>query len=83
MVSFPHHVKGYDPKSGKVLWQCNGLSQIVSSTVVIKDGIAVAIAIGAITLERPAGEEFDSSTFELCEDIAALLGPGTRDAGPR
>lgn len=31
--------------------------------------------IGAITLERVAGQQFDAATFELCEDIAALLGP--------
>ena len=46
VVSFPYHVKGFDPKSGKVLWKCDGLSQIVSASVVIKDGIAVAIADG-------------------------------------
>ncbi len=48
------------------------------------DGIGAALTvplahdgkiIGAITLERAAGAEFDSTSFELCEDIAALLGP--------
>jgi multidrug resistance efflux pump len=31
--------------------------------------------IGAITLERPAGEPFDARTIELCEQAAALIGP--------
>jgi len=52
--------------------------------LVQQDGIGAALTvplahdgkiIGAITLERAAGAEFDSTSFELCEDIAALLGP--------
>ena len=31
--------------------------------------------LGAITLEKPAGEEFDQRTIELCEHIALLVGP--------
>jgi hypothetical protein len=32
-------------------------------------------AIGAITLERPAGQEFDAATVELCDAIATVVGP--------
>jgi hypothetical protein len=31
--------------------------------------------LGAITLERPDGEHFDSQTVELCEHAASLVGP--------
>jgi RND family efflux transporter MFP subunit len=31
--------------------------------------------LGALVLERPAGEEFDSRTVELCEHAALLVGP--------
>jgi multidrug resistance efflux pump len=31
--------------------------------------------IGAITLERPPGETFDARTVQLCEHVAALIGP--------
>jgi multidrug resistance efflux pump len=31
--------------------------------------------LGAITLERPSGEPFDSRTLQLCEHVAALVGP--------
>lgn len=31
--------------------------------------------IGALTLERPAGQEFDSETIELCERITSMVGP--------
>jgi RND family efflux transporter MFP subunit len=31
--------------------------------------------LGAMTLERPAGQAFDSTTIKLCEHAASLLGP--------
>ena len=31
--------------------------------------------LGALTLERPVGEEFDNRTIELCEQAALLVGP--------
>src|SRR6185436_11833787 len=31
--------------------------------------------LGAIVLERPVGETFDSRTVELCEQAALLVGP--------
>ncbi len=43
VVSFPHHVKGYDPKTGKEIWQCDGLGDLVYTSVVIGDGVIVAM----------------------------------------
>lgn len=31
--------------------------------------------LGAMTLERPIGDTFDAETVQLCEHVAALLGP--------
>jgi HlyD family secretion protein/GAF domain-containing protein len=31
--------------------------------------------VGALTLERPAGREFDQPSLELCEAVAAVCGP--------
>ena len=33
------------------------------------------IVLGALTLERPPGQVFERQTVELCETIAALIGP--------
>ncbi len=43
LVSYPHHVKAYDPATGKVLWQCDGLGHLVYTSVVVGDGRAVAM----------------------------------------
>lgn len=56
VVGYPSHVKGYDPKSGKVLWTCDGLSQLVYADVVVADGVGIA------TGEDEAG---DSVGFRL------------------
>ena len=42
VVGYPRHVKGYDPASGKVLWTCEGLSDLVYADVVVGDGVGVA-----------------------------------------
>lgn len=31
--------------------------------------------IGGLTLERPAGEDFDAESVELCERVASMVGP--------
>jgi len=43
LVSYPHHVKGYDPETGEVLWQCDGLGNLVYTSVLVGDGLAVAM----------------------------------------
>ena len=41
-------------------------------TVPLAEGRRV---LGALTLEKPEGENFDAATVQLCEHVAALLGP--------
>jgi outer membrane protein assembly factor BamB len=44
LVSYPHHVNAYDPRSGKILWQRGGLGRLVYTSCVIGDGQAVAMS---------------------------------------
>ncbi len=45
ILSAPEKVKGFDPKTGKELWVCNGLGKLVyTSPLCSKDGIVVAMA---------------------------------------
>ncbi|HSE05881.1 MAG TPA: HlyD family efflux transporter periplasmic adaptor subunit, partial [Methylomirabilota bacterium] len=43
-----------------------------SCTVLLAEGKQF---VGALTLERPAGQPFDPATVELCEALAAVAGP--------
>jgi outer membrane protein assembly factor BamB len=45
ILSVPHKVKGFDPKSGKELWSCDGLGPLVyTSPVISADGVVVAMS---------------------------------------
>ena len=43
LLSYPYHVKAYDPDTGKVLWYLRGLGDLVYTSVVVGDGVAVAM----------------------------------------
>lgn len=43
IVSYPHHVKAYNPKDGKVIWHCEGLSDLVYTSPLIGDEVCVAM----------------------------------------
>jgi outer membrane protein assembly factor BamB len=45
ILSVPHKVKGFDPKTGTELWHCDGLGPLVyASPVCSEDGIVVALS---------------------------------------
>lgn len=43
LVSLPHHVQAYDPADGKILWSCDGLGDLVYTSVLVGDGVGVAM----------------------------------------
>jgi outer membrane protein assembly factor BamB len=61
ILSVPKKVKGFDPKSGKELWSCDGLTDLVyTSPVVSTDGIVVAMSgFGGSALAVRAGGSGD------------------------
>lgn len=44
LVSLPHHVQAYDPRDGKILWRCDGLGDLVYTSVLVRDGMGVAMS---------------------------------------
>jgi len=40
----PHKLKGFDPKTGKELWFCDGLTQLVYTSALVGDGVAVSMS---------------------------------------
>lgn len=43
IVSFPRHVHAYDPNTGKIVWTCDGLGDLVYTSPLVSDGIGVAM----------------------------------------
>jgi outer membrane protein assembly factor BamB len=44
ILSVPNKLKGFDPKTGKELWSCSGLTALVYTSPLYADGIAVAMS---------------------------------------
>lgn len=43
LISLPHHVQAYDPDDGRILWSCGGLGDLVYTSVMLGDGVGVAL----------------------------------------
>lgn len=61
ILSVPKKVKGFDPMTGKELWSCDGLTDLVyTSTVVSSDGIVIAMSgYGGAAIAVKAGGKGD------------------------
>lgn len=44
ILSVPFKLKGFDPKTGKELWSCSGLTRLAYTSPLYGDGIAVAMS---------------------------------------
>jgi outer membrane protein assembly factor BamB len=44
LLGVPNKLKGFDPKNGKELWSCDGLTALVYTSPLFADGIAVAMS---------------------------------------
>jgi outer membrane protein assembly factor BamB len=44
VLSVPQKLKGFDPKSGKELWSCDGLGKLVYTSPVCADGVIVSMS---------------------------------------
>jgi outer membrane protein assembly factor BamB len=44
LLSVPRKLKGFDPKSGKELWSCDGLTDLVYTSPLYGNGVAVAMS---------------------------------------
>jgi outer membrane protein assembly factor BamB len=67
ILSVPKKLKAFDPKSGKELWHCDGLTELVyTSPVVSPDGIVVAMSgFGGSALAVRAGGHGDVTKDRL------------------
>jgi outer membrane protein assembly factor BamB len=68
ILTVPHKVKGFDPKTGTELWHCNGLGPLVyTSPVVSDDGVVLAMSgfHGAALAVRAGGRGDVTKTHRL------------------
>ena len=44
ILGMPHKLKGFDPKTGDELWSCDGLTELVYTSALYGEGVAVAMS---------------------------------------
>lgn len=44
LMSFPNRLTAYDPKTGEVLWWCDGLGRLVYTTPLVANDVAIAMS---------------------------------------
>lgn len=44
LIGQPHALVGYDPAKGTELWRCRGLTDLVYSTTIVSEGVAVSMS---------------------------------------
>ena len=57
VMSFPNLLVGFDPKTGKQLWACEGLNPLIYSSPLYADGLVVAMGgfLGSTIGVKPGG----------------------------
>jgi outer membrane protein assembly factor BamB len=85
VVSWPHRVTAFDPASGKALWTCEGLGDLVYPSPLYSDGIVVAMGgFGGPSLAVKAGGSGDvTSTHRLWQfpKSRQMIGSGVVSGG--
>lgn len=44
LVGMPRHLNAYDPETGKIVWTCDGLGDLVYTSPMISEGVAIAMS---------------------------------------
>lgn len=85
IVSWPRRVSAFDPSSGKVLWTCEGLGDLVYPSPLYSDGIVVAMGgFGGPSLAvRAGGSGNVTSTHRLWQlpKSRQMIGSGVITGG--
>ncbi len=79
IMSFPRHLRAFDPKSGKELWNCDGLNPLVYTSPIAADGIVVAMGgySGNSIACRTGGSGDVTESHRLWQTIRTKVGIGS------
>lgn len=67
VMSFPKRVAAFDPLTGKELWTCSGLNELVYTSPIYADGVVVCMGgyMGSSLAVRPGGRGDVTATHRL------------------
>ncbi len=79
VMSFPNEIKAFDPKTGRELWNCDGLNPLVYTSPIAGDGVVVAMGgyKGNSVAVKLGGNGNVTRTHRLWQKIRANGGIGS------
>lgn len=79
LMSFPRHLRAFDPKTGKELWNCDGLNPLVYISPIAADGIVVAMGgySGNTIACRTGGSGDVTASHRLWQSVRTKTGIGS------
>lgn len=71
IMSYPQLVCAYDPKTGKELWRCDGLNELIYTSPIAGEGVAVAMGgfSGTTIAIKPGGKGDVTGTHRLWQSV--------------
>lgn len=83
--TFPQLIRAFDPRTGRALWQCDGLNELVYSSPVAGEGVLVAMGgyLGTSLAVRTGGHGDVTGTHRLWQSVRTKnrLGSGVIAGG--
>lgn len=79
VMAFPRFVRGFDPKTGKELWSCDGLNPLIYTSPMAGDGIVVAMGgyFGNSVAVKTGGKGDVTESHRLWQTVRGKGGIGT------
>lgn len=79
IMSFPQQIRAYDPKSGRELWHCVGLNELIYATPLAADGVVVGMGgyYGNSIAVKPGGQGDVTATHRLWQSEHTKTGIGS------
>ena len=67
VMTWPHAVKAYNPRTGELLWTCQGLTRLVYTSPVVSPEVVIAMSgfHGSALAVRPGGQGTVTETHRL------------------
>jgi outer membrane protein assembly factor BamB len=79
VMAFPRFVRGFDPKTGKELWSCDGLNPLIYTSPMAADGVVVAMGgyFGNTVAVKTGGQGDVTESHRLWQTVRGKGGIGT------
>ncbi len=79
VMAFPRFVRGFDPKTGRELWHCDGLNPLIYTSPMAADGVVVAMGgyFGNSVAVKTGGQGDVTPTHRLWQTVRGKGGIGT------